>query len=519
MKVLVFDFGYNAPTHIETEAEIAQRHLDEGDQVIRLTCTGDLPICVGNWQHNLAVCVSCVCNRKSIWDLVQPKVPTKSILNLTQADRRAIGGISVQVNTMRDLQRIRFRNFDVGYAAASALVDLLNDPDPDLQPHRTQIQDLVDVSLAGYLSALNHLDQEKPDRVYVISGRWVYTRGVLRACQARGVPCYIHERGGDLHRYYLAANRLPHEIAGTTKDVEELWESADPKERELIGSTYYEEKAKGIERQWFSFVASQTPAQLPEGWDPSRRNIAVFMSSEFEFASIGEEYSFPFYDDQNNGLARIISSLTAAGCPVHLNIRVHPNMKGVRNANIDWVLNLRSPCVTVIPPDAKVSSYALMASCEKVLTFGSTMGIEAVYWGKPSIMAGRGAYQYLEGTYNPESHEAVMELLFADLPPKPRLAALKYGYYWLRLGIEHKYYRPESYRKGKFKGKTAGEALAPFWSFIYRLSRDPRWRYTRPMLLLSKLHRQWQRRRLRKSSAKLITPEHGSAQGRSVAVS
>lgn len=221
------------------------------------------------------------------------------------------------------------------------------------------------------------------------------------------------------------------------------------------------------------------------------------MSSAFEYAAIGEEYDFPFYKDQNDGIARIVRTLEEIDAPVHLNIRTHPHLKGVRNPDLNWVLDLRSPKVTVIPPASPVSSYALLRACEKTLTFGSTVGLEAVYWGKPSIMAGRSAYQDLGGTYNPCGHEELIEMLLADLPPKPKEAALKYGYHELTRGIEFKHYQPDSYLGGKYKGQYLDQVEPWYWRLIRRVAGDRRIRNTRTYQRLCAWHRYLLRRRLR----------------------
>jgi len=492
MKVLLFDFGYCYTPHMETEAEIVQRHLDRGDHVLRLSCRGELPICTFNPTHSLPKCAECLSRRQAVKRLIRPRVLEKSVLCLTAEDRRAVAGFRFCGQRLAELKQLKFGDFDLGLAVASVMVDATRDPDPDLNFHRTDVHDWIGVTLAAYLSARNILVAEKPDRVYVMNGRWCYTRAVLRACQACGVECCCHERGGDRDRYLLATNRLPHEIAGTTESIEESWCQADPVDRESVGAAFFEGKAKGVERQWFSFVADQQRGRLPEDWSGARRNVAVFMTSEFEFAAIGSEYTYRFYKDQNDALGRIIAGLESRNSSIHLNIRVHPNMKGVRNANIDWVLALRSPKATVIAPQSAVSSYALLHACEKVLTFGSTMGIEAAYWGKPSILGGPGVYQNLGATYNPSTHDELMEMLLNDLPPKLRDGALKFGYHELRKGLRHVYYEAETPFRGRFKGRDY-EADSP-WVFraIMRLARALRWRFTR----LSQWHRQRARRRL-----------------------
>jgi hypothetical protein len=467
MKVLLFDYGYYISPHLETEAEIIQRHLDRGDEVLRLVCKGELPVCVLNPKHNLVECVTCNFRRDAAMRLLSKRVSEKSVLRLAPRDRETIAQCSFDGQTFRDLKALTFETFDIGLAVASILVDEAKDPEPDVVIHGPRVREWLGVSLAAFLSARNILDEEKPDRVYVMNGRWSYTRAVLRACQERKIDCYLHERGGDRNRYWLSANVLPHELKPYHESVKKVWAAGDPAERESIGGALFEEKAKGVERQWHSFVTDQKKGKMPDGWDPARRNVAVFMSSEFEFAAIGPDYHNKLYIDQNDGLERILASLEAVDAPVHLWIRLHPNMRGIRNANLERTLAIRSPKATVIPPESPISSYALLWACEKVLTFGSTMGIEAVYWGKPSVLAGPSYYQGLGGTYNPDTHEEVVALLVAELQPKPREAALKYGYHELRKGVEHVEYKAESPFKGTFKGRDLNDSV-PWHRRLYQ---------------------------------------------------
>ena len=95
----------------------------------------------------------------------------------------------------------------------------------------------------------------------------------------------------------------------------------------------------------------------------------------------------------------------------------------------------------------------MIKKSDKVLTFGSTVGIEAVYWGTPSILAGIAFYKDLGGTYNPESHEILIQLLTSELKPKNKQLALMYGYYYNTYGIQFKYYKPDSFLSGKFKNE------------------------------------------------------------------
>jgi len=87
-----------------------------------------------------------------------------------------------------------------------------------------------------------------------------------------------------------------------------------------------------------------------------------------------------------------------------------------------------------------VSSYALLDSADLVLAFRSTMSIEAVYWGKPCIVLSASIYKPLGATYNPSTHDEVVELIRTDLAPKDKTPALKMGYYLMKRGFSNPYF-------------------------------------------------------------------------------
>jgi len=124
-------------------------------------------------------------------------------------------------------------------------------------------------------------------------------------------------------------------------------------------------------------------------------------------------------------------------------IRIHPNLKAVRWNFIRRVYKLETlyKNVSVIYPDSNVSTYTLLDSCNTVVSFGSTIGIEASYWGKPSVLIGRSSYENLGSVYVPKSHSEVISLLKDEkLKPLPRDGAEKFGLHWIKGGVSIKYF-------------------------------------------------------------------------------
>ncbi len=74
---------------------------------------------------------------------------------------------------------------------------------------------------------------------------------------------------------------------------------------------------------------------------------------------------------------------------------MHPNLKGIYNSSITDVISIKESNVELILPESNISSYSLLFSCNIVVTAGSTMGLEASVYDKPSILTSNALYMNL----------------------------------------------------------------------------------------------------------------------------
>ena len=144
-------------------------------------------------------------------------------------------------------------------------------------------------------------------------------------------------------------------------------------------------------------------------------------------------------------------------------MRIHPNLAQVEFAYHTALYDLPKlyKNLTVIAATAPCSTYDLLDAAEKVIVFGSTMGVEAAYWGKPTILLAGAFYHELDVCYAPKTPEEIYPLIECkDLPPKARDGAIKYGYYILNhslLAIPKKYIDYALYKTGR-KSYASGYA-------------------------------------------------------------
>ncbi len=181
MKVAIFSPYATVVPHFETELDIAQQHLDNGDLVEFVNCTGGLANCDFNTERDPQRCQQCIGRRQMGLELLQPQVRSEDFsenLGLPQA-------IRTQFASVEELISYRIENFDIGYAALSSLVSFCRDPEPDLELHQELLTRFLLSGWQSYEKTRSYLAREKPDRVYVFNGRFAAMRAVFSRLSGR----------------------------------------------------------------------------------------------------------------------------------------------------------------------------------------------------------------------------------------------------------------------------------------------------------------------------------------------
>jgi len=451
MKVLIYmPFSAWIP-HLATDLEIAAKHIKSGDEVHIIQCSGDLLSCEPNPNHFKLSCIFCKSRRDKGLNLINLPKQNRHELALNNFIRDLD---LPEFSSIQELKAFEVDDVDIGMAVASTLISMVREPNPDLSQYRNFIHKNLLMSIAVYDAIKNHLEEIKPDVFYLFNGRFAALRPALQAAQSRSIKTFVHDRAGILQRYVLTEDTYPHDIGYQKKQIEIYWNDERPRsEKEEIARQWFDDRRGGKDQGWYSYTKSQRKGDLPEGFDPSKRNVAVFISSEDEFEAI-QGWQNPIYKNQVDAIHATINA--DIGEDIRFHIRIHPNLKGLKNTQTRELDGLKAPNLIIIPADSKIDSYELMDACEKVIVFGSTMGIESVFWGKTSILIGRAVYEDLGGCYIPKNHDEVVNLINHRLNPFPNLGALKYGYWQSVYGQPYIYYSPESVRGGKFMGIYLG---------------------------------------------------------------
>jgi hypothetical protein len=451
MKVAIFSPYATVVPHFDTELDIAQQHLDRGDDVEYIGCHGELANCDFNDDREPGRCEQCRGRREMGLGMLAPRIRAQ--------DFRGSGFLPDKIQTSFDsletLKSYCLEGFDLGYAALSSLVSICRDPEPDLQEHNELLRRFLESGWQTFVITRQYLKNSRPNRVYVFNGRFSAMRAVFRACEQADIDCFLHERGCDLQHYELVKNHMLHDNDAIDAVIRQVWEQAQANpHREQIGAKWYLDRVARVESNWESFVRDQEKGRLPDDWNAERKNIGIFCSSDDEFVAIGDSWKNDLYENQLTAIRSISEAMRQRDPSIHFTVRMHPNLKGVTNNQKSQMLAIRSPNLDVVAPESDIDTYALMQACDVVVTFGSSMGMEAVFWGKPSILLGPCYYQKLAGPYRASCPAEALELIASDLEAQSRQGALMYGFWLQTRGHPHRYYVAEGLFEGRFKGEV-----------------------------------------------------------------
>jgi LPS sulfotransferase NodH len=426
-----------ATPELEIMLATAQDAIDKGQETTIVTCSGGKGYGCSLNPHGVALtCHVCkavraqgIATLRGNYSLVETpaSLPTPP-LNLTRKQA---------LQDRWTIKEHRTEGVDVGQAAYSSYIGLSRDQDLEGRLARRTLNRLLATSeqLVPWFRALIH--SRKITKVILYNGRQNQYRPLLRVSQQENVAIDTMEFCGQEARcVYIFRNQLPQDISVLEEMIEECWKNFTGNVAEVAQYFYSFKRAGGIVNDLRAYVAGQTRGLLPEGWDPIRHNIAIFNSSEDEYAAVGGEYDKTLYINQTDAMQRLCVSL-ADDPDVVLWLRIHPNLSGVHWSFAEKLLLLeeRFSNVRIIRGDSKVSTYDLLDACNTAVSFGSTMGIEAVYWGKPSILLGRCVYEKIGSVYTPRTHEEAVGLIRTrNLAQLPTEGALKVALFWSRGG-------------------------------------------------------------------------------------
>ncbi len=460
MKVFFFYIGTPTPV-LETELELIRNHERAGDVVRVMQCSGHLANCHWNQKHSAAQCSACRSKFRNGWEVLAPG----QNVELLQFPPNDLSGVTLpdRFESVEDIKRFRHDGENLGYGVASGLISLLRDHRFDPRRHHADVMRELRTCIQVYEALKSEFLSFSPDRVYFFNGRIATHLPAYLLCRKLGIEHFSYEVAGRNNSYRLMRNKRVHEPISHA-EIEAMRATCTAQDCRASEAVVRGRRLGRHSAKIPLFTTEQVKGLLPAGFDAGRRNIAIFNSTIDEYAGVEGWGGTLYTPDETSGVARILESFQSNPAFMFY-LRVHPSMKELPRSTSQLVdiaaLAARYRNLHVVWPEENVHTYTLMEACEKVITFGSTIGIEAAYWGKPSILAGRSMYENFDCIHKPSSHEEMVAMLRADLPALPAQSSLLYFHWEISDGTPFEYFQETGVRHGLATGTFDGVEIRP----------------------------------------------------------
>ncbi len=307
--------------------------------------------------------------------------------------------LNPEVNTLDQLKRLEFENLNIGIGIASTLISSLKDPDPFPLSRKVkyELNQLLRSAIKSIKLAKEILkDQGKYDSIVLLNGRFTCENAVKQVAYAKNLDVYFHECGPpyQFNRFFFE-QYMPHNFQERKKEILKVKEQITPELITEIGKEFFKRKTSGDGVYEQSYVKGQSEYLSPqlnklirECKKKKMKIISYYTSSNDEFQFIDPNSTrYPYWGSQElaiTSIAKIVKSLGYLFI-----VRVHPNLRSKslieQRRWHDIGSNIQNEYVKWISHFDKESTYLLLKESDLIITSGSSVGIEAIALGKPSI--------------------------------------------------------------------------------------------------------------------------------------
>ncbi|MEM9366193.1 MAG: hypothetical protein AAGD07_09360 [Planctomycetota bacterium] len=393
----------------------AKELQEQGESVLITHCAATFGTCAVNYLANPLTCAACK--------------------RLVRQNTSQLGLPLVELDPSRiepDVASLQVENTELKEAmeegVTSGLISAFRMLPDDMRDSKriSRIRSRYLANAYGLYSQLLALARSRhAARIEVFNGRHACSRFCLSVAEVLGLPFNTMEVTACGKPAVFAGHR-PHDRRNIQKRV--LSYPADYE----IAERYYGRRQAPTSNK---FAKKHGGGFTPPDANAWSKRISVFLSSQDEFESLGPDWRSPFAD-----YASVLRDVVRRNPDKLFCIRFHPNQAAMTSDVVTPFSSIESlPNTQVYYPDATVDSYGLMQWSDWVVTFGSTVAVEACWMGKPSVILGPSYYDGLDVAYVPNSIDQLCDLLKQDLPAKSRDNAARWATYATNDGDDFAY--------------------------------------------------------------------------------
>lgn len=417
-RILVLGLRY-MPDHLAYETVLAQALRMRGAHVTMLDCGGGMPVCEVGWARRAwpRPCDRCGFH-------ADRSIAATQLAQQRLADTLPWGGDGRQApfGDEPDEQARRLASISIPWFLRAA--------NPDSVPEAAEATADFQVAVRGVAAAAERvLDAVHPEIVVMLNGLFAAERVFRDAARARGIRVVTYEIAPRAHHLVFSQGRPAPEY-----DTTATWERV----REL---PLTDEQNEALDAQLLGRVSGETSHEkyfeprddlvgldLPAG----ARLLSLFTNLSWDSACLEHDVAYPSMLDWMAGAVRAVEGVDDAV----LVLRVHPAEErwGTRERAEDGLLarvGTLPTNVRLIGPSDPLSTYALAQRSDLVLTYTTTVGLEAAVRGVNVAVAGETHYRGRGFTHDLDSHEDLVRAvrtLHGPLSEQQRELARRYAF-------------------------------------------------------------------------------------------
>jgi hypothetical protein len=371
----------------------------------------------------------------------------------TAGDPQWVAQEMPKLRTTRDWLDVRYRGVRVGqFVLATVLrykrAGRLNFNDPDT---RSALAHQLNTSVRWVIGASRLIDYVKPDLLLCTDKGYSGFGEFFDLAVSRGVDCITWHTGYKSNRLvfkrYNARNERDHPLCPSAASWDRVRQA--PWQHSL-GDTIRQEFLGAYRNQdWFSGAGTQFGKQIvAKDALLNQMHLSPHKKIAVIFPHILWDGSFFFGEDLfENYTEWFVETIKAACANDRLQwvVKLHPahvvkdkrdgySGKPAELASLEGVIDSLPPHITLLPPEAPISTYSIFQIADYVVTVRGTVGIEAALLGIPVVTGGTGRYDRRGFTVDSATREEYLARL-AILERQPPLSqdqielAERYAYY------------------------------------------------------------------------------------------
>ena len=249
---------------------------------------------------------------------------------------------------------------------------------------------MLESSFGLYNYFSNQLSLENPKSIIVFNGRLSCARPLKVLAESKKIDYYLFDASYNGNFPILAKNQMFHSLEFARYNSILTYLKNFKKSKETARS-FMNAKLMNQPVNDKVYTSHQKKSFInPIIFKNQKKIISIFTSSDDEYKYIGSDWENYKILDQVEEIIKL-KNLTSE---YNIVVKMHPNQKNIHKSSKSDFKNL-SKSITVLDPLDKTDTYELIRISEYVITFCSSVGIEANYLRKRVIQIGPSIFMKL----------------------------------------------------------------------------------------------------------------------------